>query len=445
MFLSYVDEPGVAPPSMATTVPSGLFGLEMELACAEPAALTDAELVEAMVGFERMNAWAAARQHAVIAEFGRRGGDGSIRPVSAAVAAREWAADEVALALTVSRRSGAVRLAQAARLDGPLRATRDLLQTGRIDVSRARLIVDRCAVLSDEHATLVQERVLGKAPGQTWAQLDAALRRAILAVDPDGAAERHQAARKARRVDVFAEDDGMATLWARLSAPDAAASFEWLTRLARGMGADDDRTLDQRRADLLAAALTGKLVIRDASATDTDTDTDTATDTVTSTPVTPGKPLITVLVPLTTLTGAGDEPGEITGYGPIPAHLARDIAADAVWRRLVTDPLSGAVLDVGRTSYRPPAALADVVRARDVECRHPRCRRAATNCELDHVVPWERDGETSEANLAALCTAHHDLKEQPGWQVTLHPDRSLEWVTPTGHRYRSDPHDHRTG
>ena len=435
MFLSFVDEPGVAPPTMATTAPSGLFGLEMELACAEPAALTEAELVEAMVGFERMVAWAAARQHAVVAEFGRRGGDGSLRPVSAAVPAREWASDEVALALTVSRGSGAVRLAQAARLDGPLRATRDLLQAGEIDHSRARLIVDRVAVLDDDQAAAVQERVLAQAPEQTWAQLDAALRRAILAVDPDGAAERHQQAKKERRVDVFAEDDGMATVWARMTAPDAAASFEWLTRLARGMGADDERTLDQRRADLLAAALTGKLVIRDVE----------ATDTVSSSPVTPGKPLITVLVPLTTLTGADDEPGEITGYGPIPAHLARDIAADAVWRRLVTDPLSGAVLDHGRANYRPPAALADFVRARDEVCRHPRCRRAATTCELDHVIPWDPDGTTSEANVAALCTAHHDLKEQPGWQVVLHPDRRMEWITPTGHRYWSDPYDHRTG
>jgi hypothetical protein len=395
--------------------------------------LTEAELVEAMVGFERMGAWVAARQHAVVAEFGRRGGDGSLRPVSTAVPAREWASDEVALALTVSRGSGAVRLAQAARLDGPLRATRDLLQAGEIDHARARLIVDRVAVLDDDQAAAVQERILAQAPEQTWAQLDAALRRAILAVDPDGAAERHQAAKKERRVDVFAEDDGMATVWARMTAPDAAASFEWLTRLARGMGADDERTLDQRRADLLAAALTGKLVIRDVEAEDPEY----------STPVTPGKPLITVLVPLTTLTGADDEPGEITGYGPIPAHLARDIAADAVWRRLVTDPLSGAVLDHGRATYRPPAALADFVRARDVTCRHPRCRRAATTCELDHVIPWDPDGTTSEANLAALCTAHHDLKEQPGWQVVLHPDRRMEWITPTGHRYWSDPHSYR--
>ncbi|MHA6783579.1 DUF222 domain-containing protein [Pseudonocardia saturnea] len=424
MFLSFVDEPGVAPPTMSTTAPSGMFGLEMELACAEPAALSDAELVDAAVGFERMVAWAAARQHAVLAEFGRRGEE---EPV------REWAGDEVALALTVSRGSGAVRLAQARRLDGPLRATRDLLQAGEIDVSRARLIVDRVAVLDDAKAALVQERVLAKAPDQTWAQLDSALRRAILAVDPEGAAERHQVAKKERRVDVFREDDGMATLWARMTAPDAAASFEWLTRLARGMGADDERTLDQRRTDLLAAALTGKLVIRDPGATDLEH----------ATPVTPGKPLITVLVPLTTLTGADDEPCEITGYGPIPAHLARDIAADAVWKRLVTDPLSGAVLDHGRSTYRPPAALADFVRARDVVCRHPRCRRAAATCELDHVIPWDPDGTTSEDNLAALCTAHHDLKEQPGWQVVLHPDRSMEWITPTGHRYRSDPHTYR--
>jgi hypothetical protein len=336
------------------------------------------------------------------------------------------------MALTVSPGSARVRLAVAARLDGALRRTREVLEAGRICPSRARLIADRVALLPDAVATAVQDRVLPKAPGQTWAQLDAALRRAIMAVDPEGAADRHRAARKERRVDLFAQDDGMATLWARMTAPDAAASFEWLTRLARGMGADDQRTLDQRRADLLAAALTGKLVIRDPAA-----------DPVTVAPVTPGKPLITVLVPYSALTGADDAPGEITGYGPIPAQLARDIAADAVWRRLVTDPLSGAVLDHGRTTYRPPAALADHVRARDITCRHPRCRRAATTCELDHVTAWQDGGGTSEDNLAALCTAHHDLKEQPGWRVVLHPDRSVEWTTPTGHTYLAEPHDHR--
>jgi hypothetical protein len=56
-----------------------------------------------------------------------------------------------------------------------------------------------------------------------------------------------------------------------------------------------------------------------------------------------------------TLLGVDDQPAELVGHGPIPACLAREAAADAVWRRLVTDPLSGTVLGYGRTTYHPPA------------------------------------------------------------------------------------------
>ncbi|QJY45621.1 HNH endonuclease signature motif containing protein [Pseudonocardia broussonetiae] len=420
--------------TLGNTAPSGLFGLELEFATESLGVLSDTELVDAAVGFERLAAWAAARQAAVLAEFQGRSGDGSVRAVSAAVPLREWASDEIGMALTVSRGTAQVRLAQARRLSGVLRPTRDLLEGGRLCWSRARLVCDRLALLDDTLAAAVQDRVLPAAPGQTWAQLDAALRRAILALDPDGAAARHRSARVERRVDVFAGEDGMATLWARLTAPDAASSYAWLTRLARGLGADDPRTLDQRRADLLAAVLTGRLVLRDPAA---------AADTVAVVPVTPGKPLITVLVPHSTLTGFDDAPCELVGYGPIPALLAREVAADAVWRRLVSDPLTGTVLEYGRTTYRPPAALADHVRARDITCRAPGCRRPAATCELDHVVPWDPGGTTGEDNLVALCPAHHDLKEQPGWQTELRPDRALEWTTPTGHRYRTGRHDHR--
>ncbi len=148
---------------------------------------------------------------------------------------------------------------------------------------------------------------------------------------------------------------------------------------------------------------------------------------------------------VTTLTGMGDEPAELAGYGPVPAHLARQIAADAnsTWQRLLTDPASGRLLDIGRTRYRPPPGMAAFVRARDGECRHPTCRRPATTCELDHVTEWQHGGPTSEDNLCALCARHHDLKEHHDWQVVLHDDRTLEWTTPTGHRYTSRPVDHR--
>lgn len=121
---------------------------------------------------------------------------------------------------------------------------------------------------------------------------------------------------------------------------------------------------------------------------------------------------------------------------------ARRIAADAVWRRLVYDDESGAVLDYGRRTYRPPAGLADHVRARDVYCRSPLCRRRAVDCELDHTVPFPH-GPTAEHNLADACLLHHGEKHAPGWTVLQHPDGRVDWITPTGHVYSSHVHDYR--
>ena len=160
--------------------------------------------------------------------------------------------------------------------------------------------------------------------------------------------------------------------------------------------------------------------------------------------MTPGKPLIQVVVPHSTLIGADDQPAELVGHGPIPASLAREAAADGVWRRLVTDPLSGTLLDHGRTTYHPPAGLADHVRARDVHCRFPGCRRRAADAELDHVTAWSDGGTTSEPNLAACCIHHHRLKTHAeGWHVHAHPDGRLTWTTPTGHQHTTEPHDYR--
>ena len=121
---------------------------------------------------------------------------------------------------------------------------------------------------------------------------------------------------------------------------------------------------------------------------------------------------------------------------PVPALLARALAAGGTWRRIVTDPLSGAVIDVGRTRYRPPAALADLVRARDAACTHPGCAVPARRCDLDHITPWSEGGTTGLNNLTALCRTHHRLKHAPGWTLTRTPDGDLTWTTPTGARYR---------
>ena len=123
---------------------------------------------------------------------------------------------------------------------------------------------------------------------------------------------------------------------------------------------------------------------------------------------------------------------------PIPGVAARALAAGGTWRRIVTDPLSGAVLDVGRRRYRPPAALADLVRARDRACTHPGCEIPARRCDLDHIRPWVAGGTTCLTNLTSLCQAHHRLKHTPGWSLTRADDGSLVWRTPSGARYRRE-------
>jgi len=54
------------------TAPSGLLALEIDTDTRHETALTDAQLIDAMVGFDRLTAWAQARQARILAEFARR-------------------------------------------------------------------------------------------------------------------------------------------------------------------------------------------------------------------------------------------------------------------------------------------------------------------------------------------------------------------------------------
>nr|WP_261340410.1 HNH endonuclease signature motif containing protein [Actinomyces oris] len=124
----------------------------------------------------------------------------------------------------------------------------------------------------------------------------------------------------------------------------------------------------------------------------------------------------------------------------VPALTAWALAAGGTWRRLVTDPASGVVIDVGRTRYRPPAGLADLVRARDRACVFPTCQTPAERCDIDHLTAWSQGGTTSLDNLVTLCEAHHRLKHTPGWALTKdNTSGVLSWYTPDKTVYQRHP------
>ncbi len=197
--------------------------------------------------------------------------------------ASRWAPDELGLALGISRPAASTELAQSIILTRTLPDTLAAWQAGTIDAGQARVLCELLTVLSPEQARQVQDRVLPAAGTQTWTQFRAAVRRAVLRVDPDGANRRHGAAHRERRVAVHHDEDGMSSLWALLSATDAATGWHTLTRLARSLGPDDPRPMDARRADLLVDLITGRLTHTHYDDTATDDDTaDSATDNTTT-------------------------------------------------------------------------------------------------------------------------------------------------------------------
>ena len=151
------------------------------------------------------------------------------------------------------------------------------------------------------------------------------------------------------------------------------------------------------------------------------------------------RPHILVTVPAATLTG-GNQPGYLAGHGPITAGQARSIAADGDLTRLICDPTTGALLDYGRTRYRPPDVLRDFVHTRDRTCVTPGCRAPAARTDIDHVEPYKPGqtvgGATDVDNLASLCRHHHRAKDGGGSRLHHHPvTGDWTWTTALGRTY----------
>ena len=336
--------------------------------------------------------------------------------------AKRWSTEEVAAALRLSTGAARSVLAGAQQLTRRLPATFESLRSGAISPGHAAAVVQGSYALPDELLPALEERVLPHAGEQSVTGVRQSVRRAVLALDPATAEQKHQRARSERSVRIAPADHGMAWLMAFMPATDAQAVFARLDAAARRASADDTRSIDQLRTDaLIDGVLHG--VEGDM-------------------PAEHGRePHIEVLVPLSTLLEQDDEPAWLTGFGPINAEQARRLAHDpsGTWRRLVTDPVSGQLLDYGSTRYRPPPHLADHVISRDGHCTFPFCTHSARKSDLDHIVPFP-DGPTSATNLQPLHRRHHNAKTEGGWSASRdEATGATDWTSPQGRHYRSRP------
>jgi Domain of unknown function (DUF222)/HNH endonuclease len=381
----------------------------------DPAELSGGEQVDLLAVLEEQRRWFEAAQLRVLAAV--KADDDSNLGLGQ---------EGVSLALQVPLRTAQTKLAQADTLVRQLPATLAAVADGSISAAHASVLAEALWRLPDDPAlpAALEQAVLPPvlaAGCVTVPQLKRRVRRAVLALDPSTAEQRHQRALAERRVEYHPGEDGMASLTAVLPAPEAQLIYIRLTAATDLLPAEDRRSRDQQRADLLTDAILSGLPL-DAL------------------PRVQGRrPAIQVTVSADTLLGLDDQPGHLTGYGPITADTARRLAADTsgTWRRLLTDPDTGALLDISADRYRPPQRVRDYLAARDDTCAFPTCQQPGYRSEPDHTIPFDQGGPTTRNNLALTCRRHNRAKAGTGWSYRHNPDGSYTWTTATGHHYTS--------
>jgi hypothetical protein len=451
-----------------------------KLSAIDPFSLPAPDRIDYLSALERQDGWLfALKQRAITAVAGVQASEGE----GAIFGVDEAEREDVSTALRLAPATAQMRIDIARTLVNNLPNTCSALAIGEISSAHATVIARETASairdgMTESAIFEIEERAIAFAEFHTPGQVANHVRNAVAKYAPEDFEDITLRAQSMRRVSCFNDPDGMSTVVAILPAADAqmvmnsieafilrenqriekegtetaghafgssALESSALGSSASGSGASGSsasgsgasgsgasgssasgsgeteerkRTKDMRRADALSSICAAYL----ADITEV---------------VAPHRRPVTVnvTIDLPTLLGLAENPGQLAGYGPIPASIARELASDSQWKRFITEPQTGNLLDFGRESYEPPQHLKDFLIARDRTCRFPGCRRSALLSDLDHAQSWETGGLTSAENIGALCRRHHRMKTHDGWTVESFPDGSCTWRSPLGKEF----------
>ena len=216
-----------------------------ELDRIDPYALSPGERVDLLVVLEEQRRWLEAAQLRALAAV--QAGDKTELGLGQ---------EAISLALQLPLRTAQAKLAQARTLVTELPRTLAAVADGSLSGAHAAVLAEAVWRLPADRPELPAALEAAVLPGVlaagcvTVPQLKGRVRRAVLALDPSTAEQRHQRAVAERRVEYHPGEDGMAVLTALLPASDAQLLYTRLTAAAGLFPAQDPRTLDQQRADL---------------------------------------------------------------------------------------------------------------------------------------------------------------------------------------------------
>ena len=410
-------------------------GLLMEL---DPAAFDDAGAVRLAAQLQRLENAIAGRKIAAVASIAVAEAPAEIEPESEEPPAPDFTDCEVAVALNISEPAGQRVVGAARRLANHLPRTLATLSAGSIGYLAALRIVEGAAELNPSQCRQLERMVLPTAPAKAPGLIARAVRKAVARIDADALARKQRKAKRDAFLDV-AVDDGADTGTGHISgsgphveAAVVRTAVEAWARAAKAKG--DPRSLDQLRWAALHDWSSRYLTGREPGTTG-------------QRPTSHGSPIvINIAADLTTFLGLTNHPMEILGTGAlIPAAALADLIPDAGFRRMLTDPATGHLLDLSPHIYRPSPAMARYIHLRHVTSSGPNSAVPAPDVDIDHAHPFGPDGVTIRENLHPPNRHWHNAKTKGGWTVVQNPDRTWTWTSPHGLTHTTEPHDYRLG
>jgi hypothetical protein len=333
-------------------------------------------------------------------------------------------ASEIALARRDSPARGGRHLGFAKALVHEMPHTLRALESGALSEWRATLIVRESACLEvEDRRTLDAEMCRDPAAleGMGDARVAAAAKAIAYRLDPHAVVDQAAKAENERTVTIRPAPDTMTYVTALLPLTQGVSVYAALRREADTRS--DGRSRGQVMADTLVERVTGRAA-------------------AVPTPI-----AVNLVLSDATLLGGDTTPADISGYGPIPAAVARSMVARSVanrksratLRRLYTHPRTGSLVSMESRARLFPRGLATFIELRDQSCRTPYCDAPIRH--RDHAQPWAEGGPTTDENGLGLCERCNYTKEAPGWRVSASIDKNhthtAEFTTPTGRRYRS--------
>ena len=338
-------------------------------------------------------------------------------------------ASEVALARRVSPARGQqlVGFATVVRREMPF--TNAALVAGKITERAAIAIAQETACLDLRDRQQVDRRIasdLDAVERMSEKQIIGTVRAMVAELDPAAVAERRRRAEAERRVTTKPAPDTMMWLTSLMPVKDGVAVWAVLSRDAdQKRAAGDERSRDQIMSDTLRDRVLG------------------GEGSEANLPL-----MINVIVPDSVLLGDDDGVGWVQDYGAVPGDLLREwIAAneeqgvEQFVRRLYASPQTGELVAMDSKATKFEGKLAEYLRLRDQTCRTLYCDARIRH--LDHVVRKADGGPTTAVNGQGTCETCNQAKEGWGWSARPRPgpngEHVVEIVTPTGHRFTTNP------